>query len=53
MAMATFKERWGEKLNQRRKRYLAWLRELPMPAGKFDHKLKKWIPNSAPVKAKQ
>jgi len=45
--MAEFKEKLKEKSGQRRKRFLQFLRDLPMPDGKFDHKLKKWIPDVA------
>jgi hypothetical protein len=43
--MAEFTEKRNEKAGQRRKRFLAFLRSQPMPDGKYDHKLKKWIPN--------
>jgi hypothetical protein len=47
--MALFKEKMGEKQGQRRKRFLQFLREQPMPDGTYDPKLKKWIPRAARV----
>jgi hypothetical protein len=44
--MAEFKEKLNEKVGQRRKRLLAFLRALPLPDGRYDHRLKKWIPNA-------
>ena len=43
--MAEFKEKRNEKQGQRRKRFLQFLRELPMPAGTCDAQLKRWVPN--------
>ena len=45
--MSEFKEKRGEKEGRRRRRFLEFLRSLPMPNGKYDPKLKKWIPNEA------
>jgi hypothetical protein len=42
--MAEFKQNMGETEGQRRKRFLKFLRALPMPDGTYDLKLKKWIP---------
>lgn len=42
--MAEFKEKRGEKEGQRRKRFLEFLREQPMPNGTWDEKQKRWIP---------
>jgi hypothetical protein len=43
--MAEFKEKSDEKQGQRRKRFLEFLRSLPMPKGSYDLKLKRWIPD--------
>jgi hypothetical protein len=43
--MEEFKEKLNEKEGQRRKRFLAFLRELPMPDGEYNEKTKTWIPN--------
>ncbi len=42
--MNKFIEKSGEKEGQRRKRFLKFLREIPMPDGVYDKKLKRWIP---------
>lgn len=46
--MALFKEKivGEEKAGQRRKRFLKFLREMPMPDGTYDPKLKKWVPRA-------
>lgn len=43
--MAEFKEKLNEKDGQRRKRFLKFLRELPVPDGTYDEQLKRWIAN--------
>lgn len=48
-----FTEKVGEKEGQRRKRFLQYLRSLPMPDAKFDLKKKIWIPNLKPHAGKK
>ena len=52
--MALFKEKgFGEeKQGQRRKRFLKFLREMPMPDGTYDSKLKKWVPRAKVIAVK-
>jgi hypothetical protein len=42
-----FVEKRNEKQGQRRKRFLEFLRGLPMPDGKFDEQKKRWVPNQS------
>lgn len=44
--MDAFVEKPGEKDGQRTKRFLEFLRNVPMPKGIWDEKLRKWVPNA-------